>query len=997
MGKKKISNTTVAARPKSTPKKRPADNEIVEEKGRFLVAGIGASAGGLEAFTDLLKHLPTDTGMAFILVQHLHPEYPSALTEILSRATSMPVTEVADGTLVCPDHVYVIPPNYYMGILHGVLHLMPRSDFRGQNLPIDYFFQHLAQDLGSMAIGVILSGTASDGVLGLKAIAAEGGITIAQDEKSAKYDGMPHSAISTGCVDFILPPDKIAVELTRIARHPYAVPKQEGSFAPDFSDDETLLNKIFLLLRRQTGNDFTYYKPTTIQRRIRRRMVLHKLERLTDYVRYLQGNTAEIEQLFHDVLINVTSFFRDPDAFVALKDKVFPLLKERSPDIPIRIWVPGCSSGEEPYSLAIALLEYLGDSSVNIPIQIFATDIDETAIAKARTGIYPESIKQDVAQERLQRFFIKMDGGGYQISKYIRDMCVFAVQNVVKDPPFSRIDLISCRNLLIYLGPVLQKKIMSIFHYSLKPDGHLLLGSAESIGSFSDYYRAVDVKEKVYTKKVAITTIPIDFGNPVSYPIVPPKELATGGINKSDQRFDLSREVEKLLMSRFAPAGVVINENMDIVQFRGRTGAYLEPPPGEASLNILKMAREDLMLELNSVIRKVLSKGDTVRKEGVKLKRDGKRHVINIEALPINAGGQTERFFLVVFDEVKSPTSIKEPESAPSSEKVHGTRITELEQELIATKEYLQSVIEQQETSNEELRSANEEIQSSNEELQSINEELETAKEELQSTNEELATVNDEMGNRNEELDRSNNDLNNLVASINIPMVILGTDLQIRRFSPQAVKLLNLIDVDIGRPFFDIKTNITVTGLSRVMSEVIDTLLPVEVEAQDNDGVWYSVKVHPYKTLDKKIDGVVIVYINVDEMKKSFDEASHARNYAEAVISSLRYPLLVLDKSLSVISASKAFYDVFKVTSEDTIGNLLYRLGNRQWGIPELRASLLKTVKTGKSFDNLIVTHEFEKIGMRTMNISGRIIPQYNESNAMVLMQIEDITEDTSG
>lgn len=987
---RKKTNPDRVSKSKGVVTQHPSDQPKLDRISKFPIAGIGASAGGLEAFTDLLQHLPADTGIAFVLIQHLHPGYRSALTEILSRATSMPVLEVRDGMEVKPNHVYIIPPNTYLGILHGVLHLMPRSEFSGQNLPIDYFFRHLAQDLGSMAIGVILSGTASDGVLGLKAIAAEGGITMAQDEKSAKYDGMPHSAIAAGCVDFILPPDKIAIELTRIAHHPYILPKPTGVTDKGVPLGEDALNKIFMLLRRQTGNDFTYYKPTTIQRRIRRRMLLHKLERLDDYVHYLQDNASEIEQLFHDILINVTGFFRDAEAFEVLTQKVFPTLKNRSPDMPIRIWVPGCASGEEAYSLAIVLSEYLGDSSVNLPIQIFATDIDESAIVKARAGIYPDNICQDVSPERLKRFFVRIEGGGYQVSKYIRDMCIFAVQNVTKDPPFSRLDLISCRNLLIYLGPVLQKKIMSIFHYALKSSGYLFLGSAESIGGFSDFFRAVDSKEKVYSKKSVVTSVPMEFGIPSVYPLGSSLESTAGLGAKKHGHLDITREVDHLLMAEFTPAGVLINEKMDILQFRGRTGPYLEPPPGDASLNVLKMAREDLMLDLNSVIRQVLSSGAMAQKEGIKIKRNGKQRVINIKALPLKIEDVTERFFLVVFEDATQPGTAK-PLLEDAASRQTDIRVTELEQELAATKEYLQSVIEQQETSNEELRSANEEIQSSNEELQSINEELETAKEELQSTNEELATVNDELGNRNNELDQSNNDLNNLISSINIPLVILGTDMRVRRFSPQAKKLLRLINGDVGRPFTDIKTNITVIALADIINEVIETLHPEVIEAQDDDGCWYSVRVHPYKTLDNKIDGAVVAYVNVDEIKKGYEAATRARNYAESIIAALRYPILILDSRLSVISASNAFLDTFKVSSEETIGNLLYRLGNGQWGIPELRAKLDHTIKTGTLFDNFVVMHEFENIGKKTMSISGRLIEASEAMGAMVLMQIEDV------
>lgn len=975
--------------------KSPSDKTGGQSANRFPIAGIGASAGGLEAFTELLKHLPDDTGMGFVLIQHLHPEHPSALTEILSRATKMPVVEIEDGMRVAPNHIYIIPPNTYLGILHGVLHLMPRSDIKGQNLPIDYFFRHLAEDLGSLSIGVILSGTASDGVMGLKAISAEGGITISQDRESAKYDGMPHSAIAAGCVDVILPPGKIAKELARIAHHPFVASKAKGK-GEVFPESDDVLSKIFLLLRRQTGNDFTYYKPTTIQRRIRRRMLLHKLDQLDNYVHYLQDTPAEIDLLFHDLLINVTEFFRDSSTFEALAAKVFPMLKDRSADMPIRIWVPGCSTGEEPYSLAISLLEYLGDSAGNMAIQIFATDIDENAIAIARAGLYPETINQHVSPERLRRFFVRVEGGRYQISRFIREMCVFAVQNVIKDPTFSRLDLISCRNLLIYLGPVLQKKIMLLFHYAMKPGGYLLLGSAESISGSSDYYQMVDSKEKIYTKKSLATPRQIDFGGlNIGMAPQPPRQGINASGTNSGAEFDLGRQIDKLLIDKFTPPAVAINGNMDILQFRGRTGVYLESPSGKATLQILKMAREDIMLELSGVVKKALSSGAAASRQGIRIKRGDSEELLNIDVLPIEGRAAPERFFLVVF-ESSGPVAIEQlpkPKKELGKDIQENPRVNELEQELAATKEYLQSVIEQQETSNEELSSANEEVQSSNEELQSINEEMETAKEELQSTNEELATVNDELGTRNQDMDQSNNDLNNIISSINIPLVILDIDQRVRRFSPQAEKLLNLIGGDVGRPFSDIKTRINVENLGATINEVIEMLHPVELEAQDEDGHWYSVRVRPYKTMDNRIDGSVIVFVNIDEMKKSLDAARHARNHAESVIAALRYPILVLDKRLTVVSASNAFYNAFKVTAEETIGNLLYRLGNSQWGIPELRNKLDKTIAAGTPFEGFVVEHDFERIGPRTMCLSGRLIPASDDSEVMVLMQIEDVTE----
>jgi len=620
---------------RTSSKKTPVESKIMAKLPSFPIVGVGASAGGLEAFTALLQALPIDTGMAFVLVQHLHPNYESALTAILARETSMLVQEAREELVVEPNHIYVIPPNVDLEIKNSTLHLVSRSKEDHHRLPIDHFFRSLAEDQGSHAIGVILSGTASDGVLGLKAIKAQGGITFAQEEKTAKYDGMPHSAIAAGTVDFVLAPAKIAAELARIARHPYVLQEKigkESEISPAGTDN---LNKIFHILRRHSGHDFTYYKHTTIQRRIKRRLLLHKLEKLSDYVRYLKENPSEVDELFHDILINVTGFFRDEEVFEVLKQQVFPHMAQKSRELPLRVWVPGCATGEEVYSIAIALLEYLGETTNARVIQIFATDIDEYAIEKARLGIYPDNIAQDISDERLRRFFIKVDSG-YQISKAIRDMCVFAIQNVIKDPPFSKLDLISCRNLLIYLGPVLQKRALNVFHYALNMDSYLLLGSAESIGEFVNLYGAVDPKAKVYIKKSVSIPHRIEFVFPHDRDFVP---LRTGErflLSPPEYgQFDIQRETDRLLLNKYVPAAVVFNEQLEIVQFRGHTGPFLEPAPGEASFNLLRMVREDLMVDLNDAVKQAMKTKSVTEKSGVRMHYNGYQSIVDIEVVPL--------------------------------------------------------------------------------------------------------------------------------------------------------------------------------------------------------------------------------------------------------------------------------------------------------------------------------------------------------------------------
>ncbi len=996
MRKNTISNKTSSGSKKSSKKKtdtleKSTDTKNAVDEIEFPVVGIGASAGGLEAFSALLKSLPADTGMAFVLVQHLAPSHESMLTELLARSTAMPITEITDGLSVEANHVYVIPPNVNLGILHGVLHLVPREVTPAHYLPIDNFLRSLAADMGSKAIGVILSGTASDGVLGLKEIKAVGGITFAQDEESASYNGMPHSAIAAGCVDFILPPAEIAAELARLRRHPYYTVSVKG--IETLPEGDQNLGKIFLLLRQHTGTDFTYYKTNTIQRRIKRRMLLNKIDKIEDYVRYLHRTPREIDALFHDMLIHVTGFFRDPQVFEELAQTVFPeLMKERPPELPIRIWIPGCSTGEEVYSIAISLLEFLGENANFTPIQIFATDLDEQAIEQARQAIYPESISETVSIERLRKFFIKVEQG-YEINKNIRDLCIFSKQNVLKDPPFSKLDLISCRNLLIYLGAVLQKKVLPIFHYALKANGFLLLGSSETIGRFADLFRMVDKKHKIYSKKATPSELHFDFAGGVGASdvrtIAQSRAMPLAGDN-----FDLHREVDRLLLNKFAPPGVVVNDELEILQFRGHTGPFLEPAPGEASLKLLKMARDGLQAELHGAMNKSIKSNLSVRREGIRFYTNGDSRVISVEVDPIKVPSGSGKFYLITFQQ--ATPEAEEGKSKPMVEaatSIDSDELKRLRDELAASKEYLNAIIEQQEVSNEELTSANEEIQASNEELQSINEELETAKEELQSTNEELVTVNDELESRNAELALLNNDLSNLIGGLSTSIIMVDKELRIRRYSPEAEKSLGLLATDRGQPISYSKLHILIPDLEQRLMRVIDTITADEIEVQAKDGHWYKVQLRPYKTEDKRIDGAVLAYYDVNDIKQSLALAEQARDYAESIVASIRDPLLVLDNKLRVVSASAAFYETFKVTRKETVGNLLYRLGNGQWGIPRLRQELETALENKDGFDEYMVEHDFDNIGHRIMNVSGRAIAPGLDDSPMVLMQIEDITE----
>jgi two-component system CheB/CheR fusion protein len=900
----KPTTARAATRPEGTPGK-PA----------FPIVGVGASAGGLETFSQLLQGLPPDTGMAYVLIQHLDPKHESMLTGLLARTTPMPVVEASDGLTVEPNHVYVIPPDTNLGILHGSLHLMPRGNPHKQHLPVDYFLRSLAEDQGARAIGVILSGTASDGALGLKAVKAEGGITLAQDPASAKYDGMPRSAIATGGVDLILSVEGIARELARLAGHPYVAPEAAArpELPPEAVDD---LSKVFLLLRGHTGSDFTYYKQSTIQRRIKRRMLLHKLERLKDYVRLLQQTPAELDALFQDILISVTSFFRDPATFEALERVVFPRITEgRSPDNPIRVWVAGCSSGEEAYSVAIALLEFLGDQASGTPIQIFATDIDAKAIDRARAGVYPESIASDLSPMRLQRCFVRVPQG-YQIDKAIRDMCVFAVQNVIKDPPFSRLDLAVCRNLLIYFGSALQKKVLQVFHYALKPSGFLMLGTSETVGGSADLFALADRKNKIYTRKAALAPLHYQFAAGAAGML----ESAAPAAPQPPPPIDVPHHADRIVLSRYGPPGVIIDQHLNIQHFRGQTGPFIEPAPGTATLNLAKMARQELMVELRTVAHKAITEGTSARKEGVKLRHDGESRTVDIQVIPIQGPASAGPHFLVLFEEGSPPAPVPAPGTAPEEKPAKaesgglGRRLEALEDELAANKEYMQSVIEEQEVTNEELQSANEEIQSANEELQSTNEELETAKEELQSTNEELATVNEELENRNLDLTQANSDLHNLLNSIDLPVLMLGEDLRIRHFTPPAKRLLNLIASDVGRPISDITPRFDLPDLGTLTLEVIDTISPRTVEVRDPEGHWFSLRLRPYKTLDKRIAGAVLVSIDITEAKSLAQERLLA-----AVVRDSRDAIMVQDLDGGILAWNPRAEQLYGYTEAEAL------------------------------------------------------------------------------
>ncbi|MFH2058357.1 MAG: CheR family methyltransferase [Pseudomonadota bacterium] len=848
------------------------------------MVGIGASAGGLFAFEAFFSSMPADCdpGMAFVLVQHLAPDHKSILTEIIRQYTRMQVFEVKDGMRVQPNCTYIIPPDRDMAFLSGTLQLLKPFAPRGRRLPIDFFFCSLARDLREQAIGIVLSGTGSDGTLGIRAIKGQGGMVMAQNPGSAEYDGMPRSAISTGLVDYKLPPAKMPAQLMAymscaFGRSPLppvaATPKTENA-----------LKKIFILLNAQTGHNFSKYKPGTIRRRIERRMAVHQIDNMDSYVHYLQQTTAEKEALFRDLLINVTRFFRDPQAFKVFEDQIIPKLFAGKPaSAVIRVWSPGCSTGEEAYSLAILLAEQQEAMNQNFKVQIFATDIDSQAIATARAGIYPAGIAADISKDRLTRFFtVESDNTVYRIRKGIRDMLVFSEQSLTRDPPFSRLDLISCRNLLIYFDKDLQQKLIPLFHHTLVPGGFLFLGTSETVGEFSDLFSMLDRKAKLYQRKE-------DFGV-TQYPamdrFIPPVTAVEIALPNTAfaMKPSLRKLTEEALLQQVAPAAALVNTQGDILYLHGRTGLYLEPAQGDVGAsNILKMAREGLKQELTIALHKIVHTNEIVRCPGLRVRTNGGFTMINLTLKPVAAGSSLKTpLYLVILEKApmadlkSTPQDVLTPLTQGESLDID-IRIKALRQELQAKEEYLQATNEELETANEELKSSNEEMQSINEELQSSNEELETSREELQSVNEELHTVNNELQTKVADLSRTNNDMNNLMAGTNIATVFLDYHLRILRFTPMASRIINLIQSDVGRPVSHIVSNLVgYDGLMGDLQAVLDTLIPKEVEVQITDGSWHTMRIQPYRTLDNVIEGAVVTFVDITDMKKNRDALEKA-------------------------------------------------------------------------------------------------------------------------
>ena len=847
----------------SEPVEQTSNTEDFDAQ-EFPIVGIGASAGGLAAFERLFSNLPPDTGLAYVVIQHLSAPHKSILPEILERYTTMPVVQVTDGIQVQPNCVYVIPPSNILVLTKGHLILRKPPTERAYRFPIDLFFRSLAEGRGSSAIGIILSGTASDGSLGIKNIKAMGGLTIAQDPNTANFQDMPTNAIATHDIDFIMSPEQMGELILKYIHHQ---PTDEyrsgdgnlrGAFAP--------LQQLFSLLRSKTGHDFSLYKQNTILRRIDRRIKLSLVPDLAAYIDYLNQHPEEIEALFRDLLINVTQFFRDPEAFDALAEKAIQplILSKYSSEIPLRVWVAGCSTGEEAYSIAIVIHEQCDALKTDCKVQIYATDLDMEAIATARRGIYSDGSLENVSPERLQRFFVKAEEG-YQIKKNIRDLVVFSTQNLAFDPPFSKIDLLCCRNLLIYLEGELQKQLFPTFHYALNPGGFLFLGTSENIGTFTDLFNVIDRKNKIYRRKqvAAHQLMHTRIRSAVGFPLSKDSETVKPQLETNGLR----EWMEQALLKYHAPASVIVDAKHEILYIHGRTGKYLEQPSGEVSTNILRMAREGLKAELAIAIHMGAADKEIVSRQGIRVKTNGDYQMIDLVIRPVDMAGVPPGLLMIVFEEAQSlPVELT---STNVKRQVKNRRVIELEKALQEKDAYLNSIINELEETNQDLKSANEELQSSNEEMQSTNEELETSREELQSINEELSTVNAELQSKNAELTGLNNDVYNLLASTEIGTVFLDLDMQVRRYTPAIQPIYNFMPGDIGRPISHFLSALNYGHLLDDIREVLSTLIPKEIEAQSKEGIWYLINIKPYRTLENVIDGAVITFVDITRQKQS--------------------------------------------------------------------------------------------------------------------------------
>ncbi len=986
-----IASAPAPVEPVAEPVPEPVPESLAESGGPLVVA-LGASAGGLEAYEQFFRVMPPDSGHAFVLVQHLDPSHASLLTEILQRSTEMVVTEAQDQMELLPSRVYVIPPNRDMLIIQGRLRLHLPLEPHGQRMPIDSFFRSLAADQGYRAVGIILSGSGSDGTLGMRAIFGAGGLCLVQEPETAKFAGMPQSALHAGYVNQVLTIDKMPQALREAAKLLPAgppsgrAPEPAGGAASGV--DGSGIERILALLRAATGHDFSQYKKQTIGRRIQRRMAQHLTTSTEAYARYLQQQPQELKALFRELLINVTSFFRDPEAFEVLKNDVLPaMIQAKSADLPLRVWVAGCSTGEEAYSIAMVLHELMDGSTHPIKVQFYATDLDDEAIATARAGLYPLNIAQDVSAERLRRFFL-LDGDGYRIRKDVREMVVFAVQNLIQDPPFTRLDLLSCRNVMIYLEPELQARVIPAFHYALRPGGVLFLSPSEGIGSHTELFESIHRKWNVFRARPSFSSTRTMLGSGLKWTVDPG---SPGYHAPTPQRSDTTNMVEfakRALLQSFAPPAVLTDLHGEVLYVHGDTGKFLRVAQGQPSRSVIDMAREGLELELREALRRAAAKSQATLNQPVSVRDGG--HVLPVQlSVRLMPDVQTGRTLLLLTFEQRSETLRGAVAATP---KVRARpvpqRVSDLERELDYARARLKSLLEEQQASNEELKSINEELQSTNEELQSSNEELETSKEELQSVNEELVTVNSELQIKIEQMVGMQDDMKNLLENIRVGTVFLDAKLQIRRFTREATRVYRLLASDLGRPLADIRTELQGGDPITDARTVLDSLSSIERELSLPDGTWFLARIQPYRTVDNVIDGVVLTFTDVTERVHAIANRQ-ARDLAEAVVDTVPEPLVVLDGALQVMSANRAFYRQFGGSAASVVGQPFFGVEQGQWDCAEMHDLLENVLPRDEAFDGRLLKIEFAQRGVLQLRLNAHRVLIPARSGEMTLLVID--------
>jgi two-component system CheB/CheR fusion protein len=950
------------------------------------IVGIGASAGGLEAFYEFFRNMPPDTGMAFVLVSHLDPNQKDFLPELIARSTKMPVIQITDRMPARPDTVHVIPPNTDLSLLHGVFSLLEPTLVRGLRMPIDHFFRELAKDQKERSIAIVLSGMGTDGSLGIKDIKEQMGLVMVQEPGTAKFPSMPSNAVESGLADFVLPIKDIPEKLVDFASRQSVMPRKVLAIP---QKSLSAVQKIFILLRSRTGHDFSQYKKNSILRRIERRIEIHQLAGIADYVRYLQANPQEIDILFKELLISVTNFFREPDAWVALKETALPeLIKLRRAGDILRIWVVGCSTGEEAYSVAIILreLQEAGKLKDGMKIQIFATDISEDALDTARHGLYLQNITADISPERLARWFVK-EGDWYRVKKELRDLIVFAPQNIIQDPPFTRLDLISCRNLFIYFTPELQRKIIPLFQYAILPGGLLFLGSSETIGETPAGFKPLDAKSKIFRRR----ELPLQDRITIQFPSSPtPFRTQPKKISDKGKEATIPGLAQSILLDHYTPPAALITEEGDILYFHGRTGRYLEHTAGKANLNIYAMASEGLRYELGNAIKKAHNEGIEVIAKNLEVRTGDKTSTINLIVRPLRKPEEMRDYLLVIFEEVlQAHPAVQKKSRKKANTPGQETPRNELEEELRLTRARLQSTMDEIEAHQEEQKSLGEEFQSTNEELQSTNEELTTSKEELQSLNEELMTVNAELEMKVNELSESHDDMENLLNSTDIAMVFLDIHLNVRRFTKPMTKLFSLLPNDIGRPITDIVPNLRYNRIGDDVRDVIATLARKEMQVETKDNRWYVMRILPYRTGENVIDGAVVFFSDITEIKSLERSYKASQKFAENILDTLREPFVVLNADLRVAMASASFYKIFQEKQKTTEGQTIWSLGNGQWDIPELRRLLEEIIPRDTAFEDFRVEHIFPVIGHRVMHLNARRIASADKNEKLILLAME--------